>query len=265
MNCAIIGSTKIAEVHAENLIRNGIKEVTFISRYKKKGQTIIKDLKKRKINFDKVILDHANIKIFKKKKFDIICMCSKTSVHDKHLRYISGLKSIFVVEKPIISILKFKNKYLDFLNEFYKSNKKAIVCYPYLYLAENIKKYFKNKKNIKKIKFEFQTGGRSKGKKICENLMPHALSFLNNYFNNKFLNKNYERRILKIGNNKWKVSFYINKINIILILKENPLKKTSLHFTVNDFKIIRKTKMINGVFTNFIQKHKSKKINIIKK
>ena len=49
-----------------------------------------------------------------------------------------------------------------------------------------------------------------------------------------------------------------------MILKENPLKKTSLHFTVNDFKIIRKTKMINGVFTNFIQKHKSKKINIIK-
>ena len=51
-------------------------------------------------------------------------MCSKTSVHDKHLRYISGLKSIFVVEKPIISILKFKNKYLDFLNEFIKVIKK---------------------------------------------------------------------------------------------------------------------------------------------
>ena len=36
MNCAIIGSTKIAEVHAENLIKNKVKKITFISRYKKK-------------------------------------------------------------------------------------------------------------------------------------------------------------------------------------------------------------------------------------
>ena len=32
MNCAIIGSTKIAEVHAEQLIKNGVNEITFISR-----------------------------------------------------------------------------------------------------------------------------------------------------------------------------------------------------------------------------------------
>ena len=31
MKCAIIGSTKIAEVHAKHLIENGIKEITFIS------------------------------------------------------------------------------------------------------------------------------------------------------------------------------------------------------------------------------------------
>ena len=47
MNCAIIGSTKIAEVHAEQLIRNGIKEVTFISRSKIKGKKIIEKVKKK--------------------------------------------------------------------------------------------------------------------------------------------------------------------------------------------------------------------------
>ena len=94
--------------------------------------------------------------------------------------------------------------------------------------------------------------------------MPHALSFLHNYFNNEFLNKNYEKKVLKISSNKWQVSFYFNSINIILILKENPQKRTSLHFSVNDLKIIRKTKKINGVFTNFIQNQKNKRIEIIK-
>ena len=41
MNCAIIGSTKIAEVHAEQLLKNGVKEITFISRSKKKREQII--------------------------------------------------------------------------------------------------------------------------------------------------------------------------------------------------------------------------------
>ena len=36
MNCAIIGSTKIAEVHIHFLIKNGIKQFCIISRSKKR-------------------------------------------------------------------------------------------------------------------------------------------------------------------------------------------------------------------------------------
>ena len=41
MNCAIIGSTKIAEVHAEQLANNGVREITFISRSEQKRKKII--------------------------------------------------------------------------------------------------------------------------------------------------------------------------------------------------------------------------------
>ena len=36
MNCALIGSTLIAEVHLEKLLNQGIKEIYLISRFKKK-------------------------------------------------------------------------------------------------------------------------------------------------------------------------------------------------------------------------------------
>ena len=40
MNCAIIGSTKIAEIHAKHIINNGVKEITFISRSQNKRKKI---------------------------------------------------------------------------------------------------------------------------------------------------------------------------------------------------------------------------------
>ena len=46
MNCAIIGSTKIAEVHAEQLANNGVREITFISRSEQKRKKIITKVKK---------------------------------------------------------------------------------------------------------------------------------------------------------------------------------------------------------------------------
>ena len=117
MNCAIIGSTKIAEVHAEQLLKNGIKEITFISRSKQKREKIISRVKKKFSK--KVIFFHSDSKILKKSFFDIICICSNTEVHDNHLRDVSKLKSIIIVEKPIISLIKYQNKYKNFLTNIY--------------------------------------------------------------------------------------------------------------------------------------------------
>ena len=49
MNCAIIGSTKIAEVHAEQLVKNGVREITFISRSEQRRKKIISKVKKKLI------------------------------------------------------------------------------------------------------------------------------------------------------------------------------------------------------------------------
>ena len=84
MNCAIIGSTKIAEVHAEQLAKNGIKEITFISRSVQKRKKIIFKVKKK--IFKKVSFFHSDIKILKKNFFNIICICSNTEVHQEHLK-----------------------------------------------------------------------------------------------------------------------------------------------------------------------------------
>ena len=66
MNCAIIGSTKIAEVHAEQLIKNGVNEITFISRSLAKRRKMISCIKK-KIS-KKVIFFHSDINVLKKNK-----------------------------------------------------------------------------------------------------------------------------------------------------------------------------------------------------
>ena len=257
MNCAIIGSTKIAEVHAEQLIRNGIKEITFISRSIKKRKKIISNVKK-KIS-KKVLFFHSDINILKKNTFKFICICSKTEIHDKHLLDVSKTNSIIIVEKPIISLLKFKNKYFYFLKKIFKTNQKIVVCYPYLFLAKSFKKFCGSVKKIQKIDFEFQTGGNATYKNICINLMPHALSFFHIFFNENFLKANIKKTNLLVKKDVWQTSFKIGKVEFNLVFKENFQKKTSLKLTTNELVLTRKTKMNKGKFINYIHNYRTNK------
>lgn len=255
MKCAIIGSTKIAEVHAEHLIKNGAKEITFISRSAEKRKKTIFNVAK-KIS-KKVLFIQSDIKILKKKNFNIICICSNTEVHDIHLRIVSGLKSIIIIEKPIISLLKFQNRYKSFLKNLYKKNNKIVVCYPYLFLAKSFKKYFVSKRTINKIDFEFQTGGTAKFKKICVNLMPHALSFFHVFLKKNFLKKSITKKKPLVKKHIWQVNFNLSKTIVNLIFKENYQKKTSLKLKLNDLILVRKTQKNKGKFINYIQNYKT--------
>ena len=257
MNCAIIGSTKIAEVHAEQLAKNGIKEITFISRSVQKRKKIIFKVKKK--IFKKVSFFHSDIKILKKNFFNIICICSNTEVHHEHLKVVSGSKSIIIVEKPIISLLKFKNRYESFLKNLYKKNKRIVVCYPYLFLAKSFEKFCRKLKKINSINFEFQTGGKATFKKICINLMPHALSFFYIFLKKNFFKKRINKTNLLVKKHIWRVSFKASEKIINLIFKENYKKKTSLKLTLNDLVLVRKTKKNKGKFINYIQNYQTNK------
>jgi len=262
MNCAIIGSTKIAEIHAKHIINNGVKEITFISRSQNKRKKNISNLKK--IFSNQVNFFHSDIKILKKKKFNLVCICSKTEIHDTHLKLVSNLKSKIIIEKPIISLLKFKNKYQKFLDDIYKKNKKIVVCYPYLYLAKEFKKYVPITKKLINIIFEFQTGGKSIYKKICNNLMPHSLSFFQSFLKKNFLNNisNINNKLVK--KNIWRASFNFKKIKINLIFKENFKKKTYLKLKVNDLILTRKTLKNKTKFINYIENYNTGKKKVIK-
>ena len=262
MNCAIIGSTKIAEVHAKHIINNGVKEITFISRSQNKRKKNISNLKK--IFFNQVKFFHSDIKILKKKKFDLICICSKTEIHDTHLKLVSNLKSKIIIEKPIISFLKYKNKYQEFLNNIYEKNKKIVVCYPYLYLAKEFKKYFPTIKKLGNINFEFQTGGKSIYKKICANLMPHALSFFQSFFKKNFLKNINNINNKSIKKNIWQANFDFEKIKINLIFRENFKKKTYLKFKANNLILVRKTFKNKLKLINYIENCKTGKRKVIK-
>jgi len=261
MNCAIIGSTKIAEVHAEQLANNGVREITFISRSEQKRKKIITKVKKN-IN-KKVFFFHSDIGILKKNFFDIICICSNTEVHHKHLRTVSGLKSVIIVEKPIISLLKLKNRYESYLKNLYKKNKRIVVCYPYLFFAKNLNKFVKNLKKIDRIVFEFQTGGTAKFKKICIDLMPHALSFFHIFFKKNFLKKNINKTNTIVKKNIWQTSFKVSEKIINLVFKENYKEKTSVKLRLNDLVLVRRTKKNRGKFINYIQNFQTNKIKNI--
>tara|TARA_B100001027_G_scaffold215110_1_gene188437 strand:+ start:273 stop:1178 length:906 start_codon:yes stop_codon:yes gene_type:complete len=261
MNCVIIGSTKIAEVHAEQLINNGVKEITFVSRSIKKRKKIILNVK-GKIS-KKVSFFHSDINVLRKKFFNIICICSNTKIHHTHLKIAHKFKSVIIIEKPIISLLKFKDNYESILKNFYKKNKKIIVCYPFLFLAKSFKKFLLNDKKIKKISFDFQTGGKENYENICINLMPHALTFFHIFLKNNIFKRKVTVKDLLVKKNQWRATLNFDNFVIKINLKENLLKKTILKIKYNNLLLVRKTKSQKNNFINYIVNQKTKKEYII--
>ena len=117
MNCALIGTSKFSEVHLEELIKVGIQQITIISRDKNRSSSLSK---KYRSKFPNIKIDNSNIGILKQKKFDLIDICSSNQVHDKHLKYVSKIKtkSIILIEKPIISLIKFKDNDIKISENF---------------------------------------------------------------------------------------------------------------------------------------------------
>ena len=258
MICALIGTSKFSEVHLTELIRIGAKQLVIISRDISKSNEICK---KYKSKYPKVKIYPSKIDILWKTKFDLIDICSSNYVHDKHLKYISGLKSIILVEKPIISLLKYQRNYKIFLNKLYKENKKVVVCYPMIFLSKEFKKIFKNETDVNNFKFYFSTGGRYNKEQICVDLMPHALSFLISFFKKLNFKKKINIKKIKVKKNSWSCYFTFQKINFYFDFFEKIEQKSLLTIELNDKKITRSTKKKKNKFINFLKyKNKNKTI-----
>jgi len=258
MKCALIGTSSIAEVHLVELVRIGAKKLTIISRNLNKGKNLCK---KYKLRFPKITFENAKKEILKEQKFDLIDICSSNDTHDLFFKYINKSSSIILVEKPIISLLKINKNYKEFLDNIYKNNKVA-VCYPMIFLAKHFKKYFKNNDTSGTFTFSFKTGGRYKRKYINIDLMPHALAFIYSFFSNKLiLKKELKINQIKIRENKWKSIFTLNKTKFLFDFSESKKNRTSLVIKYSGKKILRKTKIINNEFVNFlIYKNKQRQI-----
>lgn len=252
MNCAIIGSTKIAEIHIHELVKNKIKEIYIIGRFKRKRIDFLNKVASRYKN-KKIIFKSDNLTIIKKKKFDLIDICSSNHVHDKHLKYIAGKNSIILVEKPIISLLKYKKNYQNFLDKVYKNNNKLIVVYTMSYLAKSISKFTNPKEKIRNLSFKFKVGGKYNHKKIIVNLIPHALSFLNFFIKLSSNKKTFLIKSKIIKKNSCILKFKYFESNIHFYFSEKIKQKTLLTISINGNKFKRFTKNNIENFKNFIK------------
>tara|TARA_B100000579_G_scaffold393100_1_gene369485 strand:+ start:1067 stop:1969 length:903 start_codon:yes stop_codon:yes gene_type:complete len=259
MICAIIGSTKIAEVHIHELVKNKVEQIYIISRFKKKRinllNKIVSRYKDKNTNFKS-----SNINILKKKKFDLIDICSSNHVHDKHLKYISGQKTIILIEKPIISLLKYKKDYLNFLDDIYRENKKLIVIYPMTKLARSIDNLVNINDKIKNFSFNFKVGGKYFYKNIIIDLIPHALSFTNYFFKFSSNKKKFFIHSVKIKKNSCIAKFKYSGSNISFYFSEKINQRTILTININNLKIQRLTKNKIENFINYLKFKKNIKI-----
>ncbi len=257
MNCAIIGSTKISKIHSRELIKNKIRNITFVSRNKKKSKKFVSELN----NEQDAIFNYDNHLIFKKKKFDIISICSKSEFHYENIIKIPKQKTKILIEKPIISLKK-GNNFKKKLDKIYLKHKNIFVSYPMYYLGQSFKKFssFKNKK-IEKIDIYYQTVGKHSYREIFLDLAPHAFGLIFSLikFKDEVKIDLYKTIILK---NKFSCSGKLDNINFSIKFIQDPTKPKSIfNFFINDEAIKRVTKYKKNNFLNYLE-YKNKLVSI---
>ena len=102
MNCALVGTTKIASIHLKELLKVNFKKVYIVSRSKVKAKNFLK-----KYKFKDKRISVASKSILSK-KMTCVDICASTKYHHIFLNYLKNKKSFIIMEKPIISFNLFK-------------------------------------------------------------------------------------------------------------------------------------------------------------
>ena len=256
MIAAIIGSTKIAKIHYQNLLHLNYKRIYFVSRTKKKSETFIKNNIERT---DTCVPE--NYKIFKKLKFNLIIICTNTDYHFKTLNNLESNQDFIIIEKPLISASKYKKNYKLILKEIYNKQKNLIVNYPMYFLGKNFLKKYSFSKKIKNLKIFYFTNGNHNYDNIGVDLLPHGLSLAFVLFKNLDLTKNIKQFYSISRKYSWYGKISYEDFEIEFFFKQNIKKKSQFFFKLNNEVIKRPTFQSKKTFTNYLE-YKNKKIKI---
>ena len=248
---AIIGSSRIAQIHYKFLKEYNFSKVFFIGRSVKKLLNFLKENniskvkagEKRKIN---------------KENFDVIAICNNTNYHQDYLNLIINIPKLLIIEKPIISIKIFKKNYKIYLQKIYKKFKNLIVVYPMVFLARSISDSISIKAKIKQIEVNYYTSGEQRGDEIFIDLSPHALTFFYEICKINKIKLNKVIQIKKIIKPKiWVATIIYRNIRLLMNFKKISKKeKSKFSVKINNLNISRITKQKNGIFINYLKFNK---------
>lgn len=251
MNCALIGTSKIASIHLKEILKDNFKKIYLISRKKKTAREFLV-----KNNFYDERINISSKKILKD-KIDLIDICVTTNLHHVFLDYLKKSNSFIIIEKPLISINIFKNDIPKKIDKIFNKHKKLVTCNPMTYFGNSFIKLFKSnlKKDINNIEIYYHVKGVKLYNEIAIDLLTHIINFLDVILLFKKIKiESIEKKIKKVNKNNWLFIGTINKkIKIKISLKEYENTNIStFYFKINKDKYFRKTKLKDKKFINFL-------------
>tara|TARA_B110000027_G_C16089009_1_gene287465 strand:- start:481 stop:1395 length:915 start_codon:yes stop_codon:yes gene_type:complete len=249
---AIVGSSRIAQIHYKFLKEYNFSKIFFIGRNIKKILNFLKENKISKVKAE----EKGKIN---KRNFDVIAICNNTNYHQDYLNSIVNTPKLLIIEKPIISIKIFKKDYKIYLQKIYKKFKNLIVVYPMVYLARSISDFISIKGKIKQIEVNYYTSGKQRGDEIFIDLSPHALTFFYEICKINKIKLNKVVQIKKTIKPKiWVATIIYKNIKLLMNFKKiSKREKSKFSVKINNLNINRITKQKNGIFINYLKFNKN--------
>jgi len=254
----LLGPSGIGQAHLRELIKSKFSKIYLLGKKFKANR--IKNLK-FKLSKNIKLFNIKNISEAKKKKFNLISICSPTNLHYQHINILKNSSNFFIIEKPLFWIKKKYVSNFEMTKKILINNKnKIFVNLPMISLANQLMR----KKKIPKIKnfaFSYFTNGKNTYEDIAVDLLPHALSLFFQLTKKNLKNFN----IVKVSKSKfkWKCKIRIDECDCVFSFKQDIKRITSkLSFRINNDLYLRKQVEIDNNYIFKLIKNKKKVIRL---
>ena len=254
----LLGPSGIGKAHLRELIKLNFSNIYLLGKKFKKDR--VKNLKFKFLKNSK-LFNLKNIHEIKKKKFNLINICSPTDLHYKHIKFFKNFSNSLLVEKPLLWIKKRNiSNYKLSKKILTDSRTKIFVNLPMISLANQLKQKQKISR-VKNFSFNYFTNGKKTYDDIAVDLLPHALSFFFQLTKNTF--KNIDIAEVSRERFKWKCKINIDNCDCVFSFKQNIQKKNSqLSFRINDDLYLRKQVKVGNSYNFKLIKNKKKIIRL---
>ena len=242
MRAIVVGASGFGRIHVRELLHSGVQRLDIVGRTRESAQRTAHELSQ---NHQLEICGYDRLETALESESDIVSICAPAHLHAHYLEHLALLSCGVLCEKPFIWAEGQTTQNLERqLINLAGLEGRLSVNYCNSYYMRQALSLMPKGETIEKLTVRFHTNGPHRHDKIGVDLLPHALSVLQEITDIQDISS----VKVRYSSNDYQCSFYGDNIECHFEFAQSP--NSTKHFSIglNNRDFVREARIVGGVY-----------------